>query len=327
MSKVLSQDEVDALLNGISDGEVETETNRPLDTSSLKMFDFANQEKVVKGKMPVLELIGERFARSLRTSLSSSLRRPVAAKVLSEDMVKYGDFVKALPLPISLHVLRMEPLRGPVLMVMESELIFCLVDIFFGGSGSDPYKVEGREFTSIENGLIRKVVDLMLNDLKEAWKNVQPVSPQLVRSEANPQFVTIVPPDEPTIIMGFELEINGTVGKVLLCFPNTALEPVKNKLQGIVQNDQSDTADSTWTKQFRYQLMEVPVEVVAELGSAVITGNELLNLAVGDVIQLDTYSKEKLKVKVANISKFLGFPGFYRGSQAVQISNVFERRY
>ena len=327
MSKVLSQEEVDALLNGISDGEVETETDRPPDTSSLKLFDFTNQEKVVKGKMPVLELIGERFARSLRTSLSSSLRRPVAAKVLSEDMVKYGDFVKALPLPISLHVLRMEPLRGPVLMVMESELIFCLVDIFFGGSGSDPYKVEGREFTTIENGLIRKVVDLMLNDLKEAWKNVQPVSPQLVRSEANPQFVTIVPPDEPTIIMGFELEINGTVGKVSLCYPNTALEPVKNKLQGIVQNDQSDTADSTWTKQFRYQLMEVPVEVVAELGSAVITGNELLNLAVGDVIQLDTYSKEKLKVKVANISKFLGFPGFYRGSQAIQISNVFERRY
>ena len=327
MSKVLSQEEVDALLNGISDGAVETETDRPPDTSSLKLFDFTNQEKVVKGKMPVLELIGERFARSLRTSLSSSLRRAVAAKVLSENMVKYGDFVKELPLPISLHVLRMEPLRGPVLMVMESELIFCLVDIFFGGSGSDPYKVEGREFTTIENGLIRKVVDLMLNDLKEAWKNVQPVSPQLVRSEGNPQFVTIVPPDEPTIIMGFELEINGTVGKVQLCFPNTALEPVKNKLQGIVQNDQSDTADSTWTKQFRYQLMEVPVEVVAELGSAVITGNELLNLAVGDVIQLDTYSKEKLKVKIANISKFLGFPGFYRGSQAIQISNVFERRY
>ena len=127
--------------------------------------------------------------------------------------------------------------------------------------------------------------------------------------------------------MGFELEINGSVGKISLCYPNTALEPVKNKLQCIVQNDQSDTADSTWTKQFRYQLMEVPVEVVAELGSAVITGNELLNLAVGDVIQLNTYSKEKLKVKVANISKFLGFPGFYRGSQAIQISNVFERRY
>ena len=313
MSKVLSQDEVDALLNGISDGEVETETDRPPDTSSLKLFDFNNQEKVVKGKMPVLELIGERFARSLGTSLASSVRRPVKAKVLSEDMMKYGDFVKGLPLPISLHVLRMEPLRGPVLMVMESELIFCLVDIFFGGSGSDPYKVEGREFTSIENGLIKKVVDLMLDDLKEAWKNVQPVSPQLVRSEANPQFVTIVPADEPSIIMGFELEISGSVGKVLLCFPNTALEPVKNKLQGIVQNEQSDTADSAWTKQFRYQLMEVPVEIVAELGSAVITGHEVLNLAVGDVIQLDTYSKEKLKVKVANIAKFAGFPRILQG--------------
>ena len=326
MSKVLSQDEVDALLNGISDGEVATETDTPPDTSSLKVFDFTNQEKVVKGKMPVLELIGERFARSLRTSLSSSLRRPVGTKVLPDDMMKFGDFVKTLPLPVSLNILRMEPLRGPVLMVLESELIFCLVDIFFGGSGAEPYQVKDREFTSIENGLIRKVVDLMLDDLKEAWKNVQPVSPQWVRSESNPQFITIVPPDEPTIIMGFELEINGSSGKVMFCFPNAALEPVKNKLQGVVQHDQSDK-DSTWTKQFRYQLMEVPVEVVAELGSAVITGKELLNLAVGDTIQLDTYSKEQLKVKVASITKFLGFPGFYRGNQAIQISNVFERRY
>ena len=326
MSKVLSQDEVDALLNGISDGEVKTETDTPPDTSALKLYDFSNQEKVVKGKMPVLELIGERFARTMRTSLSSSLRRPVGAKVLSHNMVKYGDFVKTLPLPISMHVLRMEPLRGPVLMMLESELIFCLVEIFFGGSGAEPYQVEGREFTTIENGLIKKVVELMLADLKEAWKNVQPVTPQLVRSEANPQFVTVVPSDEPTIIMGFELEINGSVGKVMLCFPNSALEPVKNKLQGIIQHDQSDT-DSAWAKQFRYQLMEVPVEVLVELGRAVITGNELLNLDVGDVIQLDTYSKEKLRVKIATITKFLGLPGFYRGSQALQISNVVERRY
>lgn len=326
MSKVLSQEEVDALLSGISGGEVETETDRPPETSVIKMHDFRNQDRTVKGKMPVLDLIGERCARSMRTSLSSSLRRPVGVKVLPHDMMKYGDFVKTLAVPTSLHVVRMEPLRSPILVVMEAKLVFCLVDIIFGGTGSEPYQVEGREFTSIENNVIKKVLSVMLDDLKEAWKNVQPVSLQIVRSEINPQFISIVPPNEPVAIMGFELEINGTTASVTFCYPYGALEQVKDKLEGVVQNEPS-AEDNVWVEQFRYQLMEVPVEVVVELGKAIITGKDLLNLSVGDVIQLDTCSKEKLKVKVADNVKFAGYPGYYRGSQSLQISNVFERRY
>ena len=327
MSKVLSQEEVDALLSGISGGEVETETDLPPETSGIKMHDFSNQDRTVKGKMPVLDLIGERCARSMRTSLSSSLRRPVGVKVVPYDMMKYGDFVKTLAVPTSLHVVRMEPLRSPVLVGLEAQLVFCLVDIIFGGTGSEPYQVEGREFTGIENNVIKKVLTVMLDDLKDAWKNIQPVSLKILRSEVNPQFITVVPPNEPVAIMGFELEINGTAAKVTLCYPYAALEPVRDKLAGVVESEPPSAEDSVWAEQFRYELLEVPVEVVVELGKAIITGKDLLNLSVGDVIQLDTGSKDRLKVKVADSIKFAGYPGYYRGSQSLQIANVFERRY
>jgi len=326
MSQVLSQDEVDALLKGISGGEIETETDKPVNNSEIKVYDLTSQERVVRGRMPILELINDRFARSMRSSLSSSLRKPVGATVISNDMMKYGDFLKALPVPTSLHIFRVEPLRGNIILVLESKLVFCLVDIFFGGSGAETFKVEGREFTSIENRLVKKVVNVMINDLKEAWKNIQPVSLHFVRSEVNPQFATIVSSDDIVIIISFELEMENSTGKVTLCIPYATLEPIKDKLQGGIQSKQSEE-DSIWAERFSKQLTEVPVEIVVELGKAVVKGRELFNLNVGDVIQLDTYSKDKLKVMVGGITKFAGYPGFYKGNQALQISTTFERRY
>ncbi len=294
MSQVLSQDEVDALLSGISGGEVETGTDKdkPPDTSGTRVYDLTSQERVVRGRMPVLELISDRFSRSMRTSLAFTLRKPVGVTVISNDMMKYGDFLKNLPLPTSLNILRMEPLKGNILLVLESKLVFCLVDIFFGGSGGETYKVEGREFTNIENRLVRKIVDVMMNDLKEAWKNVLPVSLHFVRSEINPQFVTIVSPDDIVLVVNFELEMESSTGKVTLCLPYAVLEPIKDKLQGLVQTEQLEV-DNIWTERFRNRLMEVPVEIVVELGKAEVTGRELLDLSIGDVIQLDTYSKDK----------------------------------
>ena len=328
MSQVLSQDEVDALLKGISGGEVETEAeaDKPRDYSGIKMYDLTSQEKVVRGRMPVLDLINDRFARCMRSSLSSAMRKPVGVTVLASDMIKYGDFLKTLPLPTSLNILRMEPLRGNVLLVFESNLVFCLVDVFFGGNGTGKFKVEGREFTSIESRLVRKIVNLILGDLEKAWKSIQPVSTHFVRSEVNPQFVGIVPDDDIVVVINFELELENSTGKITLCFPYSSLEPIRNKLQADIQSEQLKE-DSVWAERFREQLIEVPVEVVAELGKTVVTGRELLNLNVGDVIQLDTDPEDKLVVKVENISKFMGYPGFCRGNQALQISNIIERRH
>jgi len=325
MSQVLSQDEVDALLTGISGGEVETETDKPSDTSGIKVYDLTSQEKVIRGRMPVLELISDRFARLVRSSLSSSLRKPVGVTVVSNDMMKYGDFLRALPVPTSLHIYRMEPLRGNVMMVLESKLVFCLVDLSFGGSGKESFKVEGREFTGIENRLVKNLVNIMLNDLKEAWKNIQPISLHFVRSEVNPQFAAIVAPDDIVVIISLELEMENSTGKTTLCIPYASLAPLKDKLQGGVQSEQLER-DNLWAEGFRRQLLKAPVEVMVRLGNAEVTGKELLNLNVGDVIQLDTFSKGELRLDIGGITKFMGYPGLYKGNQALQISRIFERR-
>lgn len=238
MSQVLSQDEVDALLKGISGSEIETETDKSPETPGGKVYDLTSQDKVVRGRIPILELVNDRFARLMRASLSSSLRKPVGVTVSSNDMMKYGDFLKTLPVPTSLHIFRMKPLRGNIILVLESKLVFCMVDIFFGGSGAETYKVEGREFTGIENRLVKKIIDMMASDLKEAWKNVQPVSLHFVRSEVNPQFATIVSSDDIVVIISFELEMENSTGKITLCIPYSALEPIKNKLQDAIQSEQ-----------------------------------------------------------------------------------------
>jgi flagellar motor switch protein FliM len=325
MTQVLSQDEVDALLKGISGGEIETETDKPPDSEGVKVYDLTSQERVIRGRMPGLELVSDRFARSLSSSLTSSLRKPVGATIISNEMMKYGDFLKALPVPTSLHIFRMDPLRGSIMVVLESKLVFCLVDIFFGGRGTESYKVEGREFTSIENRLVKKIVNVMTQDLKEAWKSVQPVSLHFVRSEVNPQFATIVASDEIVITISFELEIESSTGKITLCIPYASLEPIKDKLQGVIQSDRLET-DGIWAERLKKKLQEVPVEIVVELGKAMVAGKELLNLAVGDVIKLDTYSRDQLRVKVGGITKFKGYPGLYKGNQALQITTEFERR-
>ena len=326
MSKVLSQEEVDALLSGISGGEVETETDKPPDSSSVRSFSFSNQDKVVRGRMPALELMGERFVRSLKTSVSSSLRKPAGAKIVSHEIMKYADYIKTVSLPASIHIVRMEPLRGSILVLLEASLVFGVVDIIFGGNGKGNFRVEDREFTTIENRIIKRLVDLILTDLKEAWKSIRPVSLTWVRTEVNPQFITIIANDDLVLVTTLELEMDGSAGKVMFCYPYSLLEPIKDKLQGDTQGDQPD-GDGIWTENMRRQLLGVPVNVVVELGTAVISGKELLNLSAGDVIQLDTYSKEKLRVKVENVIKFVGYPGFYRGNQALQISNVYDRRY
>lgn len=325
MSQVLSQDEVDALLTGISGGEIETETDKSPDTSGMNVYDLTSQEKVIRGRMPVLELINERFARLVRSSLSSFLRKPVGATVISNDMTKYSEFLKKLPAPTSLHIYRMEPLRGNIIVVLESKLVFCLVDLSFGGSGTESFKVEGREFTDIENRLVNNIINIMLDDLKEAWKNIQTISLHFVRSEVSPQFATIVAPDDIVVNIILELEMENSTGKVTLCIPYASLEPLKEKLQGGIQSEQLER-DSTWAEGFRRQLFSVPVEVMVRLGNAEVTGKELLNLNVGDVIQLDTFSKDELRVDVGGITRFMGYPGLYKGNQALQISKILERR-
>ena len=233
-------------------------------------------------------------------------------------MIKFGDFIRTLPVPTSLHVLKMEPLRGHVLLVVESRLIFNLVDCFFGGTGRSSFKIEGRDFTSIEQRVINKVVRMALKDLEEAWNPVTSIAFRFVRSEVNPQFATIVPPTELVIVVHYELEMDSLMGKIILCLPYSTIEPIRSKLSASYQSDQLEV-DFSWTRRFIRRLREVQVSLTVELGRTQIKGQDLLRLEKGDVILLDQDVSHPLLVTVEGVPKYRAEAGIHKGNQAVKI--------
>ena len=320
MSRILSQDEVDALLSGISKGDVSTGRDEPKDPDAAVPYDFTSQDRIIRGRMPTLEIIHERFARVFRTTLSTRLRKVVDITATSTDMVKFGDFLKALYVPTSLHIFRMDPIRGNALIVLESNLVFSLIDAFLGGKGTKGIKVEGRDFTNIENRMIRKVVDAALTDYERAWSPVYPISVHFSRSEINPQFVGIVPSSELVIAVSFELEIETSLGKMIICTPYGCLEPIRSLLQAGFQSDQLEL-DLAWMERLKERLTESSVNLTAELGRTEIKGKDLLNLEVGDVLMLDRYQTDELDIRVEGVLKFKGYPGAYKSNRAVKISS------
>lgn len=321
MAEVLSQEEVDALLRGIAGGEIEVETDSGQDAVGVHPYDFANQDRIIRGRMPTLEMIHDRFARAFRTSISTALRRAVDVSVIGTDMAKFGDFIRTLPLPTSLHLFRMDPLRGYGLLVFEGKLVFAFVDSFFGGSGVGHVKLEGRDFTVIEQRLIKKVVDLLLEDYESSWRTVHPVEIQHVRSEINPQFVNIVPPSDVVVTIALELEFEEATGTMTLCLPYSSIEPIRDKLRAGFQSEAID-ADTTWNDRLRSQLREVPVQISVTLGHTEITAREMLNLRLGDVIMLREDAASPIEIFVEDVLKMRGHVGVHRGSRAVQVKSL-----
>jgi flagellar motor switch protein FliM len=318
MEKILSQDEVDALLKGLSDGEIESTKESVPETENIRSFDLANQDRIVRGRMPTLDIINDRFAKTHRISLSGSLRRMLDINVCQAEMIKFGEFIRTLPVPTSLHILKMEPFRGHVLFMIESRLIFNLVDCFFGGTGRGSYKIEGRDFTSIEYRVINKVVKQVIFDLEQAWQPITSVSFTFVRSEVNPQFATIIPPTDAVIVVRYELEMDRLMGRMALVLPYSTIEPIRTKLYASFQSDQLEV-DVEWILRLKRLLHEVPVELSVELGSATLKGSELMNVEVGDIIMLDNDSNRPLLVKVEGVPKLRATPGICRGNMAFQM--------
>lgn len=321
MEKILSQDEVDALLKGLSDGEAEGEDKIEDDLEGVQYYDLTNQDRIIRGRMPTLEIINDRFARLHRITLSSSLRKLIDLTTAQTEMVKFGEFIRTLPVPTSLHVLKMEPLRGHALLVLESRLIFNLLDCFFGGTGRSSFKIEGRDFTSIENRVIQKLVHSVLGDLSQAWKPVIDVDFQYVRSEVNPQFATIVPPSDIVIGVHFELELNRIIGRMILCLPYSTIEPVRSRLYASFQSDQLEV-DLAWIERLKSRVYELNVELSVELGKSTIKGRDLLQLDIGDVLVLNQDIDKPLTVKVEGVPKFRAFAGTSRGNKAFQIHDI-----
>ena len=318
MAKILSQDEVDALLKGMGGNDLETETDDSGSGGGINSYDLTSQDRIIRGRMPTLEIINDRFARFFRQSMSTALRKVIDISAFSIDMIKFGEFMRSLPVPTSLHIFKAEPLRGHALMVIESKLVFNLVDSFFGGRGRGYIKVEGRDFTPIEARLLCKVIKMALDDLEKAWSPVHPLVLSYVRGETNPQFASVVSPTEVVIVIKFEVELEQTVGTLVVCLPYSTIEPIRSKLYAGFQSDQLEV-DTAWINRFIERVREAEVNITVELGRTMITGEDIMNLTVGDVIMLKHDVREPLEVKVEGVPKFKVFAGSSRGQRAVRV--------
>ncbi len=321
MSDILSQDEVDALLRGVQSGEIETEEAKQKIMSGTRAYDLTSQERIVRGRMPGLEMANERFTRFFRNSVSNLVMKFTDISIQNVGVVKFGEFMKTIPFPSSINIFKMEPLKGYSLLVLEAPLVFAFVEFFFGGTSVRNVKSEGRAFTSIEQRVIKKVVSMALTDMGLAWAGIAPIQPEPVGSEMNPQFVTIVTPSEIVIKIEVHIEFEDFTGKLFFCIPYSMIEPVKEKLYSGIQGDKFDL-DQRWINRLKDILMNSEVEVMAEIGKINLTFSELMNLKEGEVLALNKCATDELLITVEDVPKFNGLPGYSRGNQAIRISKI-----
>lgn len=319
MEQILSQDEVDALLKGISGGDIE-EPEEAISDEDLghSVYDFTRQQGIVQVKMPALEVINDAFLRSMRTSLANTLRRIIDITSVPVELERFGAFVRTLPVPSSLQIFKMEPFRGHALFVLEPKLVFALVETFLGGSGARNVRIEGRDFTAIEQRLIHRVINILLNDLEKAWYSLHPVKVQYVRSEINPQFAKICEPEDVVIINRYEVDMDRAVGSITSCIPIANLESVKSKLTTSFQREQSEE-DIQLERNLQENIKNMPLEFKVELGKAYIPAGDIIELDKGDIIQLDRRRDDLLPAYLAGVRKYMGSPGIHRGQKAFLI--------
>lgn len=326
MAQVLSQDEVDALLSAVNDdseSEIEAGFNDEYEetegTDNVQSYDLTNQDRVIRGRMPILEIIYERFIRSFRVSLSNSLRKISTISMISTDLLKFGEFVNTLPIPSCMCIMRFNELRGPALIVFESKLAYAIIDSYFGGTDRPFTKIEGKEFTSIELSFMKRVMDMAINDLEEAWAPVHKIDAQYMRTEINPQFIGVVPPSDVIITTTFEVEFESASGTIMVVIPYATIEPIKQKLSSSYQSE-NDVVDSLWTQAMHEHVKQATASAVVKLGETDMTIGDLIGLQVGDIIPLSQEVSGELAVEIEDVKKFNCLVGEYKGNKAVQIT-------
>ncbi|MBM4250378.1 MAG: flagellar motor switch protein FliM [Deltaproteobacteria bacterium] len=319
MNQVLSQNEVDALLSAVSDNRVDTEeSGAPEGQQGIVQYDLANQDRIIRGRMPTLDIIHDRFVRLFRVTLSNALRKIANLSVNSTGPLKFSEFMNSLPLPSCLNILRLDPLRGAAVLVIESKLLYALVDSFFGGNDVPYTKIEGKDFTQIEIKIARRVVLAAIDDYEKAWEPVYPLKVGYSRTEINPQFVAVVPPSDVVIATTFDVELEKVSGTIKVVIPYATLEPIKSKLSVGFQSEQLEV-DFIWINRIKEQIMGTAANINVKLGEADITMRDLMELQAGDIIQLNSDATNPLDILVEGIPKFRGIPGLLRGNRALRI--------
>ena len=316
---LLSQDEIDALLHGVDDGAVDTDGD--VEQGAIKSYDLTSQDRIVRGRMPTLEMINERFARYTRISMFNLLRRTADVAVGGVQVMKFGEYVHSLYVPTSLNLVKMKPLRGTGLFILDAKLVFKLVDNFFGGDGRHA-KIEGREFTPTELRVVRMVIDQAFIDLKEAWHAVMDINFEYINSEVNPALANIVSPSEVIVVSTFHIELDGGGGDLHITMPYSMIEPIREMLDAGFQSDVDDQ-DERWIKALREDVLDVKVPVGATLVRRQLLLRDILHMQPGDVIPVEL--PETLVMCANGVPAFKVKLGANKDHLALQVLEPLER--
>lgn len=313
----LSQEEVDALLKGVNGDQ--DEARAPEDSSGVRPYNLATQERIVRGRMPTLEIINERFARLLRIGLFNFLHRSAEVSIGPVRVSKYSEFIRNLVVPTNLNLIHMKPLRGTGLMVFDPNLVFLLVDNLFGGDGRFHTRVEGRDFTQTEQRIIQRILGIVFETYAKSWEPVYPVEFEYIRSEMNTQFANIATPNEVVVATTFTIELGPVSGEMHFCFPYSMIEPIRDILTSSLQGETLEM-DKRWIRLMTQQIQTAEVEIIADLGTARSSLGAILNMKAGDVIPLTV--PEIVLAKVDGVPVMECTYGKFNGQYALRVEKL-----
>ncbi|MCF8150274.1 MAG: flagellar motor switch protein FliM [Burkholderiaceae bacterium] len=311
----LSQEEVDALLKGVT-GEADETPAEAGETGGVKNYDIGRQERIVRGRMPTMELINERFARFLRIGLFNYMHRGIEISIGPIKVQKYSEFIRNLVVPTNLNLINAKPLRGTGLIVLDPNLVFLVVDNMFGGNGRFHTRVEGRDFTATEQRIIQGLLGVIFEEYEKAWQPEFPLKFEYIRSEMNTQFANIATPSEVVIAITFNLELGGNSSDLHICLPYSMVEPIRDTLYSAMHSEQA-SSDNRWTGLLTRQLQTAEVEMVATLGATNVTFGEIVNMKIGDIIPLTI--DENILATVDGVPVIESRYGIQNGQYALKI--------
>ena len=315
--QILSQDEVDALLQGIT-GESQKIEPEEVKTDGIRDYNIASQERIVRGRMPTMEIVGERFARNIRLGLFNLIRKSAEVAIGGTKMIKYSAFLREIVVPTNFNIVSVKPLRGSGLIVCDPSLVFAVIDALYGGNGKYHTRIEGRDFSATEQRVIQRLVDVIINEYRKAWMGIYPIELEYQRSEMQPQFCNIASPSEVVVATSYTLEIGDSTGTVHICIPYSTLEPIRDVLYSSMQGDAEP--DRRWIRLLRTQLQSADVPLVAELATTRATVEQLLAFKPGDFIGLDLH--KMIQAKVDGVPVFDCHYGTSNGKNAIKIDRL-----
>ncbi|MFN0186493.1 MAG: flagellar motor switch protein FliM [Aquabacterium sp.] len=316
--QILSQDEVDALLQGIT-GESQKLEQEEAPTDGIRNYDLASQERIVRGRMPTMEIINERFARNIRIGLFNLIRKSPEISIGGIKVQKYSAFLREIVVPTNFNIMTVKPLRGSGLIVCDPNLVFAVIDALFGGAGKFHTRIEGRDFSPTEQRVILRLVEVICAEYKKAWVGIYPVELEFQRQEMQPQFANIATPSEIVVATSFTLEVGDTSGTIHFCIPYSTLEPIRDVLYSTMQGDAVEP-DRRWVNLLKTQIQDAQVQLVAELARADATVEQLLSFKEGDFIELDL--DPMIQAKVDGVPVFDCRYGTSTGRYAIQIDRL-----